>query len=93
MHTPRAVAVSVPLFVPPSLLNESLRAVAATAQDLDIPDDLALLNEPLFLLCTSRKHPDRYVLPKGGIESGESSIEAALREGWVSAISLEQQCL
>ena len=83
MHTPRAVAVSVPLYMPPSLLSESARTIATTAKDLDIPPGLAALNEPLYFLCSSRKHPERCVLPKGGIEKGESSVEAALREGWV----------
>lgn len=31
-------------------------------------------------LVSSRKHEDRWVLPKGGIEEGESEAEAAIRE-------------
>lgn len=84
MHTPRAVAVSVPLFIPPVLFSEAVRPAATSAQYLGIPDDLAALNEPLYLVCSSRKHPERCVLPKGGIEKGETSVEAGLREGWVS---------
>ena len=41
-------------------------------------------DEVLFLLCSSRKHKRKYVLPKGGIEKGETAAIAALREGWVS---------
>ena len=41
-------------------------------------------DEVLFLLCSSRKHKRKYVLPKGGIEKGEAASVAALREGWVS---------
>ena len=33
-------------------------------------------NVPLFLVVRSRKHPERWVFPKGGIEHGETS-EAA----------------
>ncbi|KAN0061027.1 hypothetical protein ACQY0O_006761 [Thecaphora frezii] len=31
-------------------------------------------------LVSSRKHPGDYVLPKGGIEDGEDSLQAAIRE-------------
>ncbi|KAI5477031.1 NUDIX hydrolase domain containing protein [Pseudohyphozyma bogoriensis] len=40
--------------------------------------------EPQFLLVSSRKH-DAYVLPKGGIEEGETAAEAAERESWEEA--------
>lgn len=36
--------------------------------------------EPSFLIVSSRKHAGKAVLPKGGIESGETSAQAALRE-------------
>ncbi|KDN51962.1 hypothetical protein K437DRAFT_244341 [Tilletiaria anomala UBC 951] len=36
-------------------------------------------------LVTSRKHDGLYVLPKGGVEAGESSSEAAIREMWEEA--------
>jgi len=34
------------------------------------------------LLTSSSRHPDRFVLPKGGWEQDESPEDAALREGW-----------
>ncbi|KDE09643.1 hypothetical protein MVLG_00049 [Microbotryum lychnidis-dioicae p1A1 Lamole] len=48
---------------------------------------------PHFLIVSSRKHADRWVLPKGGIESSggssesgvESAEEAARREAWEEA--------
>lgn len=33
-------------------------------------------------LVSSRKHDSRWVLPKGGIEEGESEAQAAVRELW-----------
>ena len=36
-------------------------------------------------LVSSRKHQGRFVLPKGGIEHGESSRQAAVRELWEEA--------
>ena len=33
-------------------------------------------------IVTSRKHDDSWVLPKGGVEKGESAREAAARELW-----------
>jgi diphosphoinositol-polyphosphate diphosphatase len=37
------------------------------------------------VLVSSRKHPDEYILPKGGIEAGETPFEAAVRESWEEA--------
>lgn len=34
------------------------------------------------LVTSSSRHPDRYVLPKGGWEQDESAELSALREGW-----------
>jgi diphosphoinositol-polyphosphate diphosphatase len=34
------------------------------------------------LLTSSSRHPERFVLPKGGWESDESAEQSALREGW-----------
>lgn len=34
------------------------------------------------LVTSSSRHPDRFVLPKGGWEQDESAEHAALREGW-----------
>lgn len=36
-------------------------------------------------LVSSRKHANRFVLPKGGIEAGETSRQAAIREMWEEA--------
>ncbi|RSH91249.1 hypothetical protein EHS25_009548 [Saitozyma podzolica] len=36
-------------------------------------------------MITSRKHPHLWILPKGGIEAGESSGQAAVREAWEEA--------
>ncbi|WVR05069.1 hypothetical protein IAU60_002081 [Kwoniella sp. DSM 27419] len=38
-----------------------------------------------ILMITSRAHPDLWLLPKGGIEHGESSGQAAVRESWEEA--------
>ncbi|GAA97348.1 uncharacterized protein L969DRAFT_440662 [Mixia osmundae IAM 14324] len=39
-----------------------------------------------YLIVSSRKHKDRYVLPKGGVETADPSIaSAALREGYEEA--------
>src|SRR5579862_6271016 len=34
------------------------------------------------LVTSSSRHPDRFVLPKGGWEQDETAEQAALREGW-----------
>ncbi|GAA5899270.1 polyphosphatase DDP1 [Sporobolomyces salmoneus] len=39
-------------------------------------------SSPSFALVSSRKHRNKWVFPKGGVESGETSKEAALREAW-----------
>src|SRR5947207_12077229 len=38
------------------------------------------------LVTSSSRHPDRYVLPKGGWEQDETAEQAALREGWEEGI-------
>ncbi|WVQ98636.1 hypothetical protein IAU59_005766 [Kwoniella sp. CBS 9459] len=38
-----------------------------------------------ILMVTSRAHPHLWILPKGGIETGESGGEAAVREAWEEA--------
>ena len=35
-----------------------------------------------FVVVSSRKHANKWVFPKGGVEQGETSHEAALREAW-----------
>ncbi|KAM0793523.1 hypothetical protein ACM66B_000961 [Microbotryomycetes sp. NB124-2] len=41
-----------------------------------------LQSSPRFLVVGSRKHGGKFVLPKGGIEDGETAQEAAERESW-----------
>ena len=38
------------------------------------------------LVTSSSRHPDRFVLPKGGWEQDETAEQAALREGWEEGI-------
>ncbi|WVF72295.1 hypothetical protein IAT40_007108 [Kwoniella sp. CBS 6097] len=38
-----------------------------------------------ILMVTSRAHPHLWILPKGGIEQGETGGEAAVREAWEEA--------
>ncbi|KAM0755404.1 hypothetical protein T439DRAFT_320097 [Meredithblackwellia eburnea MCA 4105] len=40
---------------------------------------------PEILVVSSRKHENRWVFPKGGIEAGESPSQAAERESWEEA--------
>lgn len=51
---------------------------------VSIPYTFDETNRQHLLIClvTSRKHENRYVLPKGGIEEGESGRQAAIREMW-----------
>lgn len=82
MPEPRQVAVAVPIVLPWLLSSHEITA-------LDIPQELASTasqfeaKSPLFLLCSSRKHPKRFLFSKGGIEKGEDAEFAAIREGWV----------
>lgn len=82
---PRQVAASVPIVLPWLLSSVELAA-------LEIPQQLAAsasdtkTRSPLFLLCTSRKHPKKFLFSKGGIEDDEDPEAAAVREGWVSGI-------
>jgi NUDIX domain len=39
------------------------------------------------LVTSSSRHPERFVLPKGGWEQDESPEDAALREGWEEGTS------
>ncbi|WWC61246.1 uncharacterized protein I303_103827 [Kwoniella dejecticola CBS 10117] len=49
---------------------------------------MALIYSPQtdrLLMITSRQHPDLWIFPKGGIEKGETSGQAAVRESWEEA--------
>ncbi|KAK6902824.1 hypothetical protein L486_07419 [Kwoniella mangroviensis CBS 10435] len=49
---------------------------------------VSLVCSPLtgrLLMVTSRAHPDLWIFPKGGLEEGESSGQAAVRESWEEA--------
>ena len=71
MHAvaPRAVGVAIPVPVVPSTAS----AQATTIDNLRI------------YLVSSRKHAGKFVLPKGGVEPGETSQQAAVRELWEEA--------
>ncbi|GAA5907211.1 hypothetical protein JCM5296_004986 [Sporobolomyces johnsonii] len=73
MASPRPVAVSLLLLAPPPAPSPAR------------PDS----HEPAFLLISSRKrndpHGPKFVFPKGGVEHGESSRQAAERESWEEA--------
>jgi diphosphoinositol-polyphosphate diphosphatase len=56
------------------------RAVAVA-----IPFSISANGSKMICLVTSRKHDSYYVLPKGGVEEGESGREAAIRELWEEA--------
>ncbi|KAJ9477442.1 Diphosphoinositol polyphosphate phosphohydrolase DDP1 [Pseudozyma hubeiensis] len=70
MVKPREVAVAIPVEILPSHPSSSS---SITADRLRIH------------LVSSRKHANRYVLPKGGVEAGETSRQAAVRELWEEA--------
>jgi diphosphoinositol-polyphosphate diphosphatase len=40
------------------------------------------------LVISSSRHPDRFVLPKGGWEQDESAEQSAVREGWEEGMQL-----
>ncbi len=64
---PRQVAVAIPY-----------RTAAGTGSS----SGDAKGNELEVLLVSSRKHDGKWVLPKGGVEEGESTLQAAVRELW-----------
>jgi len=47
----------------------------------------------IICLVSSRKHDGKLVLPKGGVEHGESSWQAAVREMWEEGASAVVQAL
>ena len=55
----------------------------AVALAIDYDENRA--DRALVMLVRSRKHSDKWVVPKGGIEKGESAREAAARELWEEA--------
>jgi diphosphoinositol-polyphosphate diphosphatase len=65
--------------------SKSPAAVRPRSVAVAIPYSIASDGIVSICLVTSRKHDDRYVLPKGGVEKGESSREAAVREMWEEA--------
>ncbi|GAC96959.1 hypothetical protein PHSY_004543 [Pseudozyma hubeiensis SY62] len=71
MVKPREVAVAIPVEILPDPHSSSTSNI--TADRLRIH------------LVSSRKHATRYVLPKGGVEAGETSRQAAVRELWEEA--------
>ncbi|WFD08306.1 diphosphoinositol-polyphosphate diphosphatase [Malassezia vespertilionis] len=56
------------------------RRVAIALAVLPEPKDLH--NKVRVCVVSSRKHKNAWVLPKGGVEAGESAREAAMRELW-----------
>lgn len=60
----------------------SPRNAAAIPRKVAVAVIVSLSPTPSILVVSSRKHPSRFVLPKGGVEHGESSVQAALRESW-----------
>ncbi|GAA5878833.1 hypothetical protein JCM3774_000979 [Rhodotorula dairenensis] len=80
MASPRSVAVAVIFAAPPPPARDSSSPTTATAATAPAAE-----TEPTFLLVSSRKKKNRYVFPKGGIEHGERSPEAAERESWEEA--------
>ncbi|GAA5975093.1 hypothetical protein JCM11641_000030 [Rhodosporidiobolus odoratus] len=80
MASPRRVAVALILLPPPSSTSTSSTSLTTTRTTQQ-----ATLSEPTFLLVSSRKKQNLYVLPKGGIEVGESPRQAAEREAWEEA--------
>lgn len=83
MKKPRQVAGAVPIVLPWLLSPIELAALEIPAQLASNASDPES-RSPLFLLCTSRKHPKKFLFSKGGIEEDEDAEAAAVREGWVS---------
>jgi hypothetical protein len=80
MASPRSVAVAIIFASPPA--SPPRDTAAAHDSHAIAPDKGDEEEGPTFLLVSSRKKKNRYVFPKGGIEHGERSPEAAERESW-----------
>ncbi|SJX61371.1 related to diadenosine hexaphosphate (Ap6A) hydrolase [Sporisorium reilianum f. sp. reilianum] len=61
------------------------RRVAVAIPIEILPSSTTTTDRLRIHLVSSRKHADKYVLPKGGVEHGEHSRQAALRELWEEA--------
>ncbi|GAA5966061.1 hypothetical protein JCM8115_004916 [Rhodotorula mucilaginosa] len=83
MASPRSVAVAIIFASPPA--SPPRDTAAAHDSHAIAPDKGDEEEGPTFLLVSSRKKKNRYVFPKGGIEHGERSPEAAERESWEEA--------
>ncbi|EPQ28226.1 uncharacterized protein PFL1_04053 [Pseudozyma flocculosa PF-1] len=70
---PRSVAVAIPYRV------EAEAEAEAGAQG-KAAQQAVTQHRVRVCLVSSRKHPGAFVLPKGGIEQGETSLQAAVRE-------------
>ena len=66
--------------------NRRLCAGVVALSTQNTPDSPGHLTH--VLVTSSSRHPDRFVLPKGGWEQDETAEESALREGWEEGISL-----
>ena len=71
---PRKVAVAIPIEILPP-----------TSSSCSSQSSPIVLDRLRVHLVSSRKHARKYVLPKGGVESGETSRQAAVRELWEEA--------
>lgn len=57
-------------------------AVAIPCQSKAGVAQAATPHDILVCLVSSRKHSGKFVLPKGGVEEGEDTYQAAVRELW-----------
>lgn len=81
----RARPETPPVSQPPAMASPRRVAVALVLSFPLPSSSSSSLQEPTFLLVSSRKKDNRYVFPKGGVEQGESPAFAACREAWEEA--------